>query len=104
MKKSQKLMLLQIAAAFNKAQGCNDTMPFYSENPGMAGFRYLNSSIDPYAAFSPTLFDKVEEIDEDDLHEDIATEKYRNLKDHDGLQLPISCTILLIRFDLHDVI
>ena len=65
-------MLLQIADAFNKAQENNDTMPFYSENPGMAGFRYLGLGIDPYAAFSPTLFDKVEEIDEDDLHEDIA--------------------------------
>ena len=72
MKKSQKFMLLQIADAYNKAQGANDTMPFYSENPGMTGFRYLDRSIDPYAAFSPTLFDKVEEIDEDDLNEDIA--------------------------------
>ena len=52
MKKSQKLMLLQIAAAYNKAQENNDTMPFYSENPGMAGFRYLGLGIDPYAAFS----------------------------------------------------
>lgn len=72
MKKSQKLMLLHIADAYNKAQENNDTMPFYSENPGIAGFRYLGLGIDPYAAFSPTLFDKVEEIDEDDLHEDIA--------------------------------
>lgn len=72
MKKSQKFMLLQIAAAYNKAQENNDTMPFYSENPGMAGFRYLDRSVDPYAAFSPTLFNKVEEIDEDDLHEDIT--------------------------------
>lgn len=72
MKKSQKLMLLHIADAYNKAQENNYTIPFYSENPGIAGFRYLGLGIDPYAAFSPTLFDKVEEIDEDELHEDIA--------------------------------
>ena len=72
MKKSQKIMLLHIADAYNKAQENNDSMPFYSENPGIAGFRYLGLGIDPYAAFSPTLFDKVEEIDEDDLNEDIA--------------------------------
>lgn len=72
MKKSQKFLLLQIAAAYNKAQENNDTMPFYSENPGMAGFRYLDRSVNPYAAFSPTLFDKAEEIDEDDLNEIFA--------------------------------
>lgn len=71
MKKSMRFELLKVAAAFNNAQNNNTLVPFYSANKNLNGFRYLGRNIDPYAAFSPTLFAQIEEIDSDELTDEI---------------------------------
>ena len=71
MKKSQRFELIKVAAAFNNAQNNNTVVPFYSSSKSVNGFRYLGRNIDPYAAFSPTLFAQIEEIDSDELTDEI---------------------------------
>ena len=78
MKKSQRFELLKVAAAFNNAQNNNTVVPFYSSNKNLNGFRYLGRNIAPYAAFSPTLFTQIEEIDSDELTDEI----YKHVQEH----------------------